>query len=302
MLQWFYTQNKGNEDYTKTSEHEASFHTHYFTQNLEYAARLGVADAQAFLPVIRTFWVDLIAGLRFVSNSDTFPMTDVSGNPFTTWGAPSGGLGGYLAAYYTPSVTTDWCDDTATLGAPRACGPDFVYATHHSYVHLALASAALSESVTTTAQGATGAEVWSWMKAHAPFQQNYGAVGNTSTRVDPRYAWVPQFIRNVSVTPTTTTAALSFTSFSADTCRVGISSTGFASTVASSDASASMSGNNGSYTAIGLTPATTYSYRITAGPAGGTLRATGTFTTTGTGLGGSVVSGKTAGSGQIVLH
>jgi hypothetical protein len=297
MFQWYYDTNKAYEDHTKTSEHEASFHLHYITHVLEYAARLGVADAQTFVPAMRQFWVDLISGLQFASNPDTYPMTDSSGNPWTTWSAPGGGLGGFLAAYYTPSPMTDWCDDTGTLGAPRACGPDYVYATHHSYVHLALASAALAESTPLTAQGNTGAAVWAWMKANVPFQQNYGTAGLFNQYIDPRYAWEPQYIRGLTITPASTSAALSFTSYSTDTARVAVSATPFASSDSTLDATATMSGVNGSYTATSLNPSTTYYYRVTAGRSGGTVRATGTFVTTGsssqpsTTVGGRVIIG-----------
>ena len=42
-----------------------------------------------------------------------------------------------------------------------------------------------------------------------------------------------------------------------------------------------MTGSNGAYTASALAPGTLYYYRITAGPRGGTVRITGTFTTPG---------------------
>jgi len=157
-----------------------------------------------------------------------------------------------------------------------------LYATSHSYVHLMFATTALSEPQATATN--TGAELRSWAETNVPFQENYGTVGTTSTRVNPRYAWVPQWIRNVSVTPATDSAAFSFSSFSADVAKVAVSPTPFASSDSAGDSSATMIGSDGAYTASGLAPGTLYYYRITAGPRGGTVRITGTFTTPGAGI------------------
>ena len=105
----------------------------------------------------------------------------------------------------------------------------------------------------------------------------YNYCGNANWMIWPRHR-----ITQVSTVPSTTTATIRFTRPTGDQARVAVvaAAAGFPDTRESgSDVAATCFGRVCSIIVSGLTTATNYRYRITAGPMGGTVRSEGTFST-----------------------
>jgi hypothetical protein len=247
------------------------WHEMYQDHVAEYLSRLGVADAGTFAAAaLRPLWIDGVKpGGGFLMSAYTSPLGGPDLNLFTSWSQ--------VANAFQPGFSdmVQWCAGNS-LSTPPWCN-DFPYLVHHSYQHLFRAAIALGESGTGNG-GFSGTSAWDWILGNAVSQDLYGTAGQNDGHVDPRYAWTPQFIRNVQVQPGTTQAVIRWASFSADSCKVGVSR-GFAGSDDAEDVVVNPSGRFGWQVVSNLTPSSTYAYRITCGPSGGTVRVAGNFTT-----------------------
>ena len=263
-------------DQTKSGAYGDWWHTMYHDHVSEYLSRLGITDAETFLAkAFRPMWIDSVGGMNFLMSEYVSPIADQNINLFTSWAAMRAAhLPGFAAQYA-------WCAGGSPDTVPPNCN-DFGYLVHHSYQHLYRAAVSLADTATGFT-GLSGTYAAQWVNGNSNNQNNYGAVANNTQYVDPRFGWISQFIRNVQVRPGATQAVFRWSSFSADACAVGISASGFASTNSAGDASIALNAHVGSFVASGLSAGTVYAYRITCGPNGGTVRTSGTLTTSAAG-------------------
>jgi len=275
LVQWNFSQTKTYQDYTKCNEQDAPWHWWYMFHNLYRHAQLGIEEAQVYLPNSQRVWVDSAAdqNVAFLMSGDTIPVTDLNSVPFTSWQQ--------IAAAFKPGFNTmnRWCEIDNFTGLVPYCGASAVNDAHGGPVFEYKGMLALSENVNGWATTQTGTRAWDWVLGNVPYQIYYGSAAVSNNKVDPRYGWIPQFIRNLQVAPAVTQASFRWSSFSADSCKLAVGAAGFATSDDAADQPVTLSGRSGSYVAGGLAPGTQYQYRLTCGPSGGTVRRTGSFTT-----------------------
>ncbi len=278
--QWFYTHNKAYEDYTKTNEHDAQWHWWYMFHAMYQHKIMGIDDAITYLPYFQKMWVDSASdpGSRWLMSSDTIPVTDDSSIPFTNWAN--------MADAFQPGYSTmnQWCAFWSGESTPPLCNPSSTSDVGSGPIVEYGATIALSEEVTGDT-GFTGSRAYDFTSGNVPYQNWQGTIVTPpdATKINPRYAWVPYFIRNTRITPGDTQVSFLFSSSHGATCKVGMSVGAFTTSSSAADGAATVSDRFQTYVAIGLTPSTLYNYRITCGPGGGTIRQLGTVTTTATG-------------------
>ena len=194
------------------------------------------------------------------------------------WTISRGMLGSTPAAHAEGATWTYW--SIVTPGG-RVAYPD-----SHAFFYTSALATAVDYDVTVvdsgtgntiTAQRAfdlANQVVWNQAMAGA----NLSTCANIMTCDEPRWGILPRpLIRNVRVNPGSTSATLYYSPPDGNPCRIGTSTTPFASSDDSGDIVDGSSALGRAYTVASLQPGTTYYYRISCGPAGGSARTFGTF-------------------------
>ena len=162
----------------------------------------------------------------------------------------------------------------------------------HAYLHVAGAATAVDADVSTTDEGngqtITGRGAFDMLDQMVPLQERSGAnvpnckaAGLDVDRCDnPQWGIRPRpLIRAVTVAAAADSVHLTYTAPDANACRIGISGTPFASSDSAGDKPDSAGSSAREFNQGGLAANTSYFYRITCGPDGGSARVTGNFRT-----------------------
>jgi hypothetical protein len=138
-----------------------------------------------------------------------------------------------------------------------------------------------------TGKPLTGARAFEVMQGLQPYRNwnsdtGCSTVSSNAARNCMNWMWSiipPHTIDDVQVLAATTSALLTWTAPDTNACRVGVGGSAFSSSDDTGDTTVASGPAARTYSASGLASGTSYFYRITCGPGGGTARASGTFST-----------------------
>lgn len=159
--------------------------------------------------------------------------------------------------------------------------------SHGPYYTSAQATAVDYDISITTESGrkpVTALQSWNDINQAMPYQDRWGNNDNgcagldVSTCDNPTWGIKPRpRVRNVRLFPGEGGTQLIYTAPDGNGCKIGVSQSGYSSTDDAGDTPDGQSNLARSYILRDLTPGTTYHYRITCGPGGGSARAQGEF-------------------------